>query len=80
MPEDSDPFAEFVRPPLNETPSEREARKIREAEEKHVSDAIDEQIRQEKQILQKQKALIKILLLGQSESGEYSIRFRHILC
>lgn len=65
-----DPFAEFLRPPLNETPSERATRRIREAEEKRISDAIDEQIRQERQILQKQKELVKVLLLGQSESGE----------
>ncbi|KAE9407524.1 guanine nucleotide binding protein, alpha subunit [Gymnopus androsaceus JB14] len=70
MPNDSDPFAEFVRPPLNETSSERAARKIRESEERRVSDAIDEQIRQERQLLQKQKDLTKILLLGQSESGK----------
>ncbi|KAJ3928558.1 MAG: guanine nucleotide binding protein, alpha subunit [Lentinula lateritia] len=65
-----DPFAEFLRPPLNETPSERATRRIREAEEKRISDAIDEQIRQERQILQKQKELVKVLLLGQSESGK----------
>lgn len=69
MPDDSDPFAQFLRPPINETSSERTARKFREAEEKRVSDAIDEQIKQERRILQKQKEVIKILLLGQSESG-----------
>lgn len=68
-----DPFAEFLRPPLNETPSERATRRIREAEEKRISDAIDEQIRQERQILQKQKELVKVLLLGQSESGEWQM-------
>ncbi|KAJ3746872.1 guanine nucleotide binding protein, alpha subunit [Lentinula detonsa] len=70
MIEEADPFIEFLRPPLNETPSERATRKIRESEEKHISDAIDEQIRQEKQMLQKQKELVKVLLLGQSESGK----------
>lgn len=68
---DQDPFAEFLRPPADETPSERQERLIKEAEQKRVSDAIDEQIRQERQILQKQKSVIKILLLGQSESGEH---------
>ncbi|KAJ3999828.1 guanine nucleotide binding protein, alpha subunit [Lentinula boryana] len=68
MIEEADPFIEFLRPPLNETPSERATRKIRESEEKHISDAIDEQIRQEKHMLQKQKELVKVLLLGQSES------------
>ncbi|KAF9064323.1 G-protein alpha subunit [Rhodocollybia butyracea] len=66
---DTDPFAEFLRPPAHETPSERAIRKSKEAEEKRVNDAIDEQIKQEKQSL-KQKNLTKVLLLGQSESGK----------
>ncbi|KAJ4466232.1 guanine nucleotide binding protein, alpha subunit [Lentinula aciculospora] len=70
MIDDTDPFAEFLRPPSNETPAERATRKIREAEEKRISDTIDEQIRQERQVLQKQRALVKVLLLGQSESGK----------
>lgn len=41
-----------------------------EAEAKKVSDAIDEQIRQEKALLKKQKPDVKVLLLGQSESGK----------
>ncbi|KAF5345566.1 hypothetical protein D9757_013439 [Collybiopsis confluens] len=65
-----DPFDDFVRPPVDETPSERASRKMREAKEKLVSDAIDEQIKQDKQALQKTKGLVKILLLGQSESGK----------
>ncbi|KAF5386311.1 hypothetical protein D9757_008589 [Collybiopsis confluens] len=65
-----DPFDDFVRPPVDETPSERANRKMREAKEKLVSDAIDEQIKQDKQALQKTKGLVKILLLGQSESGK----------
>ena len=72
-----DPFEEFVRPPINETPSERANRKMREAKEKLINDAIDEQIRLDRQMLQKDKGLVKILLLGQSESGEsLSISFK----
>ncbi|KAJ3822745.1 guanine nucleotide binding protein, alpha subunit [Lentinula raphanica] len=70
MIDETDPFIEFIRPPLNETPAERVTRKMRETEEKRVSDAIDEQLRQEKQMLQKQKEMVKVLLLGQSESGK----------
>ncbi|KAF5388888.1 hypothetical protein D9757_005036 [Collybiopsis confluens] len=65
-----DAFEEFVRPPVNETPSERADRKMREAREKLISDAIDEQIRQDKQTQQREKGLVKVLLLGQSESGK----------
>lgn len=41
-----------------------------EAEAQKVSDAIDEQLRQEKALLKKQKPDVKVLLLGQSESGK----------
>ena len=72
---DSDPFAIFIQPPPNETPTEREARELREAEERQVSDRIDEQIKLEKAAFKKQKSIVKVLLLGQSESG--TSRFVH---
>lgn len=66
----SDPLAKALLPPENETPDARELRIRREQEAKKVSDDIDEQIRQDRVALRKQKQAIKILLLGQSESGK----------
>ena len=39
-------------------------------EAKKVSDSIDEQIRLDKQRLRTEKDIVKVLLLGQSESGK----------
>jgi len=65
-----DPFAIFHTPPANETPGERAARIEREAEAKRISDQIDEQLKAERLALKKQKYVVRVLLLGQSESGE----------
>ncbi|PPQ76441.1 hypothetical protein CVT26_012955 [Gymnopilus dilepis] len=67
---DADPFAIFHTPPPNETPGERAAREAKEAEQKRVSDLIDEQLKAEKLEMKKQKHLVRVLLLGQSESGK----------
>ena len=72
---DADPFAIFHTPPPNETPGERAAREAKEAEQKRVSDLIDEQLKAEKLEMKKQKHLVRVLLLGQSESGELSLLF-----
>lgn len=65
-----DPLALALSPPPNETPEQRSAREQAEAEARKTSEAIDEQIRQEKIALKKKKKPVKILLLGQSESGK----------
>ncbi|KAI6133659.1 guanine nucleotide binding protein, alpha subunit [Pisolithus croceorrhizus] len=65
----SDPLSVALQPPENETPADRDRRLLAEQEAKQVSDRIDEMLREEK----KEKRLkpeIKILLLGQSESGK----------
>lgn len=68
---DRDPLAIFHQPPPDETASQRSMRVWREAEEKRVSDRIDEEIKLQKAALKKrQKNLVKVLLLGQSESGK----------
>lgn len=67
-----DPLALAWAPPRNETPAEKDARERKEAEAKRVNDEIDEQIRQEKNALRKRKKPVKVLLLGQSESGQYA--------
>ncbi|KAF5380126.1 hypothetical protein D9615_006289 [Tricholomella constricta] len=65
---ENDPFAMFTAPPPDETPAEKSVRERREAEQKRVSDRIDEQIKADKAALKKQKSVVKVLLLGQSES------------
>jgi hypothetical protein len=62
-----------IDPPADETPKERKARLRKEAE--RVSEKIDEQIRQERE-LSKMKKVVKVLLLGQAESGMSG----HFLC
>ncbi|KAG8880916.1 hypothetical protein FRB98_004676 [Tulasnella sp. 332] len=66
-----DPLSLLIQPPTNETASERQRRLEEEAKAKQRSDEIDNQLKQE---LKKKKAQdkreIKVLLLGQSESGK----------
>lgn len=66
----SDPFESKLRPPDNESPIERTARLERENIAKKVSDDIDEQIRLDRAEQRRQKDSVKVLLLGQSESGK----------
>lgn len=67
----NDPFAVFVTPPANETAEERYLRERIESEAQEESDRIDYEIKMEKAAAKKQqKQLVKVLLLGQSESGK----------
>lgn len=72
---DFDPLDEILRPPINETEEDRVIRQAQEAEARRVSQAIDDSIRAEKQA-QKKKGIVRLLLLGQSESGK-STTLRH---
>ena len=65
-----DPFAIFHAPPPGETPKERAVCEQREAAARKVSDRIDEELRIERGRLKKEK-IVRVLLLGQSGSGEY---------
>ena len=65
----SDPLQAALLPPPNESASERERRLKAELEAKKISDDIDEMIKAEKNGKRKSKS-IKVLLLGQSESGK----------
>lgn len=65
-----DPFEAALRPPPGETPAQRDARILAEHLAKQVSDAIDEQLRVERAELKKSSPEVRILLLGQSESGK----------
>jgi guanine nucleotide-binding protein alpha-1 subunit len=68
--EDSiDPLSRALQPPANETSEQRAVREAKEAEARRVSDRIDEQIKSEKQATSRSKTQVKVLLLGQAESG-----------
>ncbi|KAF7292154.1 hypothetical protein MIND_01242400 [Mycena indigotica] len=67
---DMDPFAAALEPPANESPAQRQARMVQERVAKQTSDDIDEQIGREKRDARRQGKPVKILLLGQSESGK----------
>jgi polynucleotide 5'-kinase involved in rRNA processing len=64
-----DPLTRALQPPPDETPAEREERVRAEREAKRVSDEIDEELRRER-IALKKKRPVRVLLLGQSESGK----------
>lgn len=64
-----DPLDAALRPPPGETPAERELRLAREEEALKISMAIDASIKMERQARKKMR-VVRLLLLGQSESGE----------
>nr|WBU87318.1 G-alpha-domain-containing protein [Ganoderma boninense] len=66
---DEDPLSRVLAPPPNETPEERDVRIRIEAEARQISDKIDEQLKLERAALKKNRP-VKVLLLGQSESGK----------
>jgi len=72
-----DPFDAILRPPQDESPQERETRIAREEEAKRVSQAIDDSIKAERQ-LRKKRRIVRLLLLGQSESGEFFFNAVHV--
>ena len=65
----SDPLAAALQPPPNESQAERDGRERREQEAKKRSDNIDRMLRETERRNRRRK-VIKILLLGQSESGK----------
>jgi guanine nucleotide-binding protein subunit alpha len=70
----SDPLSVVLQPPPNETPAERQQRVELEQEQKRVSDQIDDDLRKERAEKKKQsKREVKLLLLGQSESGKSTV-------
>ena len=79
MPVSDDPFDEVLRPPPNETPEQSQLRLSRESEAKRVSMVIDANIKAERQARRK-KRIVRLLLLGQSESGEYGPLFYMLHC
>ncbi|KAF7296871.1 Guanine nucleotide-binding protein alpha-4 subunit [Mycena indigotica] len=70
----SDPLSAVIAPPVGESAAAKQARVAREAEEQRVSDAIDDELRRERQDRKKRgKREVKVLLLGQSESGKSTV-------
>lgn len=68
--EDStDPLSRALEPPAGETSEQRAVREAKEADARRVSERIDEQIKSEKQAKSRGKGQVKVLLLGQVESG-----------
>ncbi|KAG2001571.1 heterotrimeric G protein alpha subunit, variant 2 [Coprinopsis cinerea AmutBmut pab1-1] len=70
VPGPSDPFYELMQPPPDETPAQATARQKRELDAQRINDRIDEEIKQERARAKKERNVIKLLLLGQSESGK----------
>ena len=65
------PFICGLLPSDDESRQERAQRKREATEAAAVSNAIDEQIQQDKVAAQRYKSSVKVLLLGQSESGQW---------
>lgn len=69
---DEDPLSRAIAPPEGETPEEADIRIQLEKEALKVSEDIDKMLRQESQTSKKVKC-VKMLLLGQSESGKSTV-------
>lgn len=67
-----DPLTAAIAPPPNETPAQKAERERQEEEDRRVNDEIDEMIRLERVSQRRKRRPVKVLLLGQSESGEAS--------
>ncbi|KZT04650.1 G-alpha-domain-containing protein [Laetiporus sulphureus 93-53] len=65
-----DPLTLAMAPPKDESPADRWAREQREAQARLISEQIDAHIKAEKQAMKKRGKPVKVLLLGQSESGK----------
>ncbi|KAL5498686.1 hypothetical protein ACEPAH_2041 [Sanghuangporus vaninii] len=65
-----DPLTRALAPPPNETAQQRAARLAAAAEAKRISDMIDEELARQRAAEKKGQRPVKILLLGQSESGK----------
>ncbi|KAH8829160.1 heterotrimeric G protein alpha subunit [Flagelloscypha sp. PMI_526] len=70
-PETPNPFlGEWPPRGQDETPAQRTARQTRELEAARISEKIDEDIRQHRIQLKKERDVVRVLLLGQAESGK----------
>ncbi|KAG1737296.1 guanine nucleotide binding protein, alpha subunit [Suillus lakei] len=69
-----DPLSLAIRPPPEESDSDRHIRLQHEAEARRISEQIDEELRFEREKLKKSKSDVKLLLLGQAESGKSTLQ------
>ena len=65
----NDPLSIAIAPPADETPEQRRVRESEEDEARRVSLHIDEVLKADKAAMKKRKNAVKVLVLGQSESG-----------
>lgn len=75
----NDPLNWLMRPPPDESAEQKLAREQQEADAKKISDMIDEDIKREKAALKK-KQVVRVLLLGQAESGACAVSTLTIAC
>ncbi|TCD65139.1 hypothetical protein EIP91_003032 [Steccherinum ochraceum] len=69
-----DPLAAVLRPSPGESPHDKELRLQREADAKRISDRIDEQLSIDRERYKKSKQDVRLLLLGQAESGKSTLQ------
>jgi len=69
-PRDIDPLAKVLEPPPKESPAQRKGRLLDEAKAKRLSDSIDDELEKQRVAEKRGPKAIKLLLLGQSESGK----------
>ncbi|KAI0919462.1 hypothetical protein AcW1_003298 [Taiwanofungus camphoratus] len=69
-PDPDDPLSKALQPPPDESPDDRALRLQQQQQAQAVSHAIDEDIQESKKAFDRRKKAIKILLLGQAESGK----------
>jgi hypothetical protein len=77
---DPDPLTAALAPPPGETPAQRDSRLRAELDARHVSERIDASIDRDRRDRARRRE-IKILLLGQSESGKSTtLKRESLLC
>ncbi|CCA70130.1 hypothetical protein PIIN_04069 [Serendipita indica DSM 11827] len=67
-----DPLAALTAPPRDESDEQRAARQQQEEDAKKVSDEIDKFLKRDAESVAKRSQHVRLLLLGQSESGKSS--------
>ncbi|TFK27504.1 guanine nucleotide-binding protein alpha-1 subunit [Coprinopsis marcescibilis] len=69
-----DPITAALKPSPTETDLERQERLEAEAEAKRISEQIDDDLKEERELLRRKKGDVKLLLLGQAESGKSTLQ------
>ncbi|KAF8896433.1 guanine nucleotide binding protein, alpha subunit [Infundibulicybe gibba] len=69
-----DPISAALKPSPSETDEERSERLEAEAKAKQISEQIDEDLRLEREKLKRNRGDVKLLLLGQAESGKSTLQ------